>query len=120
MTTEPIIQTHGWRASIARQISGAAAELDWIKRDCGTPQQRAEATKHLDTLHRIAENLDAGLYAAPDAPEASGAHGWESVTTGHATPECGDPVTGQPCRNESDAACGECLALIAESEGTPA
>lgn len=33
-----------------------------------------------------------------------------------ALPDCGDAVTGQPCLNESAEACGECLALITESE----
>lgn len=51
-----------------------------------------------------------------DSANNDGGPGWAAVTAGNAIPECGDPATGQPCRNESAEACGECLALITESE----
>lgn len=102
--------------TLARRISDAATALDFLK-NLGTPDQRAASARHIETLHDIAGMLHPGLYATADGSGDPAVRGWASVAAGiEPAAECGDPATGQPCRNASAAACGECLALINETE----
>lgn len=65
--------------SHAKQIADAATALDWLKNG-GTPEQRAEAAKHIRNLHDIAEQMRPELYLAGE--DGLAGPGWASVTNG--------------------------------------